>query len=78
VLVGEADGTQAELVRPENGWLLPAVTPDSLAAQLTIALADAAALRRMGEASYRIVRDEVNLDVMVDVFLQAIESVVKG
>ncbi len=78
VLVGEADGTQAELVRPENGWLLPEVTPDSLAAQISLALANVAALRKMGDASYRIVRDEVNLDVMVEVFLRAIESVVNG
>ena len=75
VLVGEADGTQEDLVRPENGWVLPAVNADSLAAQLVTALADVAHLRQMGAASYRIVHDEVNLEVMVQGFVKAIKAV---
>lgn len=77
VLVGEADGTQADLVRPENGWVVPAVNADSLAAQLATALADVALLRQMGASSYRIVHDEVNLETMVQVFLNAIETVLR-
>lgn len=77
VLVGEADGTQSDLVRPANGWVLPAVNADSLAAKLTTALADVAQLRRMGAASYRIVHDEVNLENMVNVFMNAIEAVLQ-
>ena len=55
VMVAEADGTQADLVRAENGWLLPAGDDDALVRQLSAALSDPARLRRMGLASYRIV-----------------------
>ena len=77
VMVGEADGTQAELVRNENGWLLHSVTVESLSAYLADALSNATRLRQMGMASYRIVNEEVNLDVMVDAFVNAIETVLK-
>ena len=66
VMVGEADGTQAELVRKENGWLLHSVTVESLSMHLADALSDVARLRQMGMASYRIVSEEVNLEMMVD------------
>ncbi|MCX6056219.1 MAG: glycosyltransferase family 4 protein [Chloroflexi bacterium] len=76
VIVGEADGTQGELVRPENGWILP----DSKVTTLTRTLADAfqnrKRLREMGFASYRIVSEEVNLESMVETFAKAIKSVV--
>ena len=75
VLVGEADGTQAELVRQENGWLLPTVTVDTLSETLTAALSDAARLRRMGDASFRIVNDEVNIEVMASAFANAINTI---
>lgn len=75
VLVGEADGTQAELVRPENGWILNEMTPASLASALEQALLDLPRLRQMGLASYRIVAEEVNIEKMVESFTQAIRSV---
>ncbi len=75
VIVGQADGTQAELVRPENGVVLPAATLETLTAALTSALSDVAKLRAMGLASYRIVSEEVNLEAMVDSFAKAIKSV---
>ncbi|NMC84238.1 MAG: glycosyltransferase family 4 protein [Anaerolineaceae bacterium] len=72
VLVGEADGTQSELVRPENGWLLPDGSRNTLVQTLRQALSSAARLREMGEASYRIVDQEVNLEKMVEVFCNAV------
>jgi glycosyltransferase involved in cell wall biosynthesis len=75
VLVGEADGTQSELVRPENGWLLASPTEASLAATLAEALSDPLRLRRMGEASFHIVDEQVNLEAMVQAFLTAIVAV---
>ena len=77
VLVAEADGTQNDLVRPENGWLIPPDDLDALVERLQKALSDPARLRRMGTASYRIVSQEVNLEMMVDVFVQALNSVAK-
>lgn len=78
VIVGEADGTQAELVKPENGWLLPDVTVENLSDTLKTALEDIGRLREMGKESYRIVDEEVNLELMVQGFISAIQCVLKG
>ncbi|MPM41455.1 D-inositol-3-phosphate glycosyltransferase [bioreactor metagenome] len=75
VLVGEADGTQSELVRPENGWILNDMTPAHLAAALERALLDLPCLRQMGLVSYRVVAEEVNIEKMVESFTKAIQSV---
>jgi glycosyltransferase involved in cell wall biosynthesis len=74
VMVAEADGTQAELVRAENGWMLNPGDEEDLAARLTHALADPSRLRAMGRESYRIVSEEINLEKMVEVFVQAISA----
>jgi glycosyltransferase involved in cell wall biosynthesis len=75
VIVGQADGTQGELVRPENGVVLPAANLETLTAALTSTLSDVKKLRLMGLASYRIVTEEVNLEAMVESFAKAIKSV---
>ncbi len=77
VVVAEADGTQSDLVRPENGWLLPPGDDEALIRVLKEALSDPARLRRMGRGSYRIVAEEINLENMVQVFVRAVE-LVKG
>jgi hypothetical protein len=40
------------------------------------ALSDIARLRRMGQESFRIVSEEINIQKMVDVFVTALNSVV--
>ena len=75
VIVGQADGTQDELVRPENGWTLPDSDTATVTRTLADALADVKRLRRMGLASYRIVAEEVNIESMVETFAKAIKSV---
>ena len=75
VLVAQGDGTQDDLVRPANGWQVP---PDDLPAMshaLQAALSDVPRLRQMGLESYRIVREEVNLEAMVRSFTEAIRAV---
>jgi glycosyltransferase involved in cell wall biosynthesis len=81
VIAGVADGTQTDLVRRSNGWLLKADSITELTNTITEALSDIGRLRTMGEASFCIVRDEINIEHMVDVFLAAIEqasSTIKG
>jgi glycosyltransferase involved in cell wall biosynthesis len=73
VVVGEADGTQADLVRPENGWLTPPGDAGVLHDRLADALSDPPRLRRMGAASFRIVAEEINLENMVESFLEALK-----
>jgi len=75
VVVAEADGTQRELVRPENGWLVAPGDLTGLIEALQAALADRSRLRRMGEVSHHIAAHEVNIEVMVQVFLQALAAV---
>ncbi|HEY9076664.1 MAG TPA: glycosyltransferase [Anaerolineaceae bacterium] len=73
VIVAEADGTQADLVRPQNGWLLPPGNLAELKSTLEQALISARRLRAMGAESYRIVAEEVNVERMAEVFIQAVE-----
>jgi glycosyltransferase involved in cell wall biosynthesis len=76
VMVGVADGTQVDLVRKENGWMLKNDTVENLAEQLQNALGDVHRLRAMGAESYRIVSEEINLETMVEAFSRAIHAVV--
>lgn len=76
VIVGQADGTQGELVRPENGFVLATANLETLTSALTSVLSDPAKLRQMGLASYRIVSEEVNLEIMLESFAKAIKSVI--
>ena len=74
VIVAEGDGTQGDLVRPGNGWRVSPGDQVELEDTLRVALSNVARLRMMGENSYSIVRDEVNIQAMVKVFLQAMNS----
>lgn len=74
VIVAEGDGTQDDLVRPGNGWQVPAGELLPLVDALRQALSDPARLRRMGAESFRIVAEEANLERMVEVFVQAAQT----
>jgi len=76
VIVAKGDGTQDDLVRAENGWQIPPGDYDALVSTLREALSDVSRLRKMGEESYRIVLQEVNLEKMVEAFLEALNSVI--
>lgn len=74
VIVAQGDGTQEDLVRKENGWQIPPNDFDALVSTLSDALSDVKRLRKMGEESYRIVREEINIERMVDVFVTALNA----
>ena len=76
VIVGEADGTQGELVSTLNGWLLEQADAQALTRVLLDALYDVPRLRSMGLESFRIVAEEVNIEHMVEVFASAVEFAV--
>jgi glycosyltransferase involved in cell wall biosynthesis len=75
VITAEGDGTQQDLVRPENGWLVPEGDLASLTDALRQALANPPHLAQMGLASHRIVAEEANIQVMVASFLRALEAI---
>jgi len=75
VIVARGDGTQDDLVREGNGWQIPPDTFDALVATMKDALSDVARLRRMGEESYRIVKEEINIEKMVETFVTVLSAV---
>ena len=72
VIVAQGDGTQNDLVRTENGWQIPPDDFEALLSTMKDALSDVARLRKMGEESYRIVKEEINIGKMVEVFVTAL------
>jgi glycosyltransferase involved in cell wall biosynthesis len=75
VIVAKGDGTQDDLVRPENGWQIPPEDYNALVATMREALSDIERLREMGGESYRIVSEEINLEKMVEAFVRALNTV---
>lgn len=78
IIVGEADGTQLDLVFPENGWHIIPGDLDDLVKTMRLAFSDPARLAIMGEASYQVVRDRANIEIMVEVFVRALEFASRG
>ncbi|MEW6284915.1 MAG: glycosyltransferase [Chloroflexota bacterium] len=74
VIVAQGDGTQDDLVRPQNGWQIPPDNFEALVSVMKDALSDAARLRRMGEESYRIVREEINIERMAQTFVTVLNA----
>ncbi len=71
IIVAKGDGTQDDLVRAGNGWQIPTDDYGALVTTMKAALSDSAQLRKMGAESFRIVKDEINLEKMVAVFISA-------
>ena len=78
VIVGVADGTQSDLVREQNGWMLTEGSAQELSQKIMVALADLPRLRIMGLNSYEIVSRDVNLENMVAVFVDAVNRVLEA
>lgn len=74
IIAAQGDGTQEDLVRPGNGWRIPPADDFALQQALREALSDLPRLRRMGAESYRIVKEEINLEQMAWRFLQALNQ----
>ncbi|MHB8777076.1 MAG: glycosyltransferase family 4 protein [Anaerolineales bacterium] len=72
VIVAKGDGTQDDLVREGNGWQIPPDNYDALVSTMKNAQSSMPRLRRMGQESFRIVSEEINIQKMVDVFVQAL------
>lgn len=75
VVAAEGDGTQRDLVGRENGWLVPPNDVEALRVALADALSDARRLRQMGAESFRMVKEEFNMEKMAAAFVQALNAV---
>jgi glycosyltransferase involved in cell wall biosynthesis len=76
VIVAKGDGTQDDLVRPGNGWQIQSEDHGALVSAMKNALSDMARLREMGKESFRIVSEEINIQKMAEVFVDALNSTV--
>lgn len=77
VIVAEADGTQSNMVRPENGWVINPDDPKELVKALAQAVMMRENLAVMGKVSHEIASKEVNINQMVKVFGIAVENGLK-
>jgi glycosyltransferase involved in cell wall biosynthesis len=75
IIMGQGDGTNDDLVRSVNGWQIRPDDLFELTNGLRVAASDSARLRAMGAESYRIVKEEINLESMVGVFVEALNTV---
>ncbi|MEI6668151.1 MAG: GT4 family glycosyltransferase PelF [Acidobacteriota bacterium] len=66
VVATDVGGNREVVVPGETGWLVPASSPESLAAAMMKLLSDASALERMGLAARRRVEAHFNLRHVVD------------
>ena len=76
VIVAEGDGTQNDLVRSQNGWLIKPNDLDHLVQTLKQALSNPIKLRQMGDESFRIANQEININAMADQFIQVINHTI--
>ena len=76
VIVTEADGTELDLVR-DNGWIVKKNDVGELASAIELAIRDATSLRQRGRESYRIVQEEINLELMLERFVQSANRIVE-
>jgi glycosyltransferase involved in cell wall biosynthesis len=74
VIVAKGDGTQDDLVREGNGWQIQTEDYGALVSAMKNALSDRARLREMGKESFRIVSEEINIQKMAEVFVDALNS----
>lgn len=74
VIVAKGDGTQDDLVREGNGWQIKPEDYGALVSTMQNALSDIARLRKMGQESFRIVSEEININKMADVFVRALSN----
>ena len=65
-LVGSRAGGLPEIIREENGVLVPPADPDALAQAVIGLLKDPERARRMGEAGRALVRERFSIDAMVE------------
>ena len=65
VIVGEGDGTQYDVVDPSNGWHFDDGKIDTLTQLIDDAFASPLKLLKMGDESFRRIREDVNVQNMV-------------
>ncbi len=71
VIVAEGDGTQSDLVNESTGWNVTPGNDAELKQTIMDALSNPDLLRQKGRAAFDTVKNKVNIENMVAVFIQA-------
>lgn len=74
VIASKADGTEIDLARNENGWIISPGDHEILSDTIKQALSNPARLREMGSASYDIVSREINIENKSKTFIRAMNA----
>jgi len=72
VIVAEGDGTQSNMVFPENGWVIKPNNEELLLSTIEKALSDPVKLLEMGYNAFITVKNRANIDIMAEVFIHTI------
>ncbi len=76
VICSVCDGTEKDLITDGiNGYFFQEGNSDSLAAKIDLVLSDKEKALKMGEASYRVIKDKINLDTVSQRYMDAFEYV---
>ena len=90
LVVAQGDGTQEDIlpteetsqegrvVQAQNGWRIAPEDPQALQQALQEALSDPARLQKMGSESFRLIKEEINVESMVAAFLFAVRRLLGG
>ncbi len=73
VIMAAGDGTQANLIKRENGWAIPANDEKALLLAVRDALSNSVKLRQKGLAAFQTIQQDINIETMVQEFMQAIQ-----
>ena len=72
-IAAQGDGSQQDMVTPDNGWLVrPGDLSELRAALVRVMGLSDDQLRAMGAASFRLAQTRFNLDAMTDAFVTAL------
>jgi len=74
VIAAEGDGSQEDMVTPDNGWLVPPGKAEALTVALQAAADDPRRLVAMGHASLRLAQMRFSPEIMLDTFVRAVRS----
>ncbi len=76
VICSVCDGTEKDLITNGiNGYFFQEGNSDSLAEKIDLVLSDKEKAKKMGEASYRIIKEKINLDTVSRRYMDAFEYV---
>lgn len=79
VICSVCDGTEKDLITDGvNGYIFQEGNVDSLAYKIDLVLSDKEKAKTMGEASYRVIKEKINLDTVSQRYLDAFNHAVSN